>query len=933
MSSKEARTGPTLPNECLIQVIQCFASDIRTLHQLLFINRFFFDTALPLLMHDVFITWQLNYHYREPRASKRRLMALLIASVLHHNKELTAHTDRPEDYLTPFGIKLMWPTTTTSTSASMDLIMTCLRPGVKMTTDYSKHFRVLFSYMWEEAQLGQFIQLYNLEDNNSNNNGERDYDYDCNKAKVNRLVHYGLKPCPASKVTLESAMPPLLVDRIANLLLHYNYEDITAIHIHINEIVEYLPLADKFRRLECIDLTREDEDLPPSHLAGILDFITIHNSTFPQRKRSLEIDFSSTWTFHDVLDSMNSVIQIQSEMVDILMALKKVYSLDRSHFLDFYRVWDKFDYEHVEAFSDYDNNSMLVYGKDLDGSNGDIQRLSKSEICQRQAELLKKCTNLRFLSLHVRDQNVFTWALAPDILTTATATSSSSSSSTTTTKFLNSNQNQNQSNNQKYLPNLRELELHCHCSPVQAVKILGDAVAAFGGCTSLLQRIELYSDTPGKCEEFGKDNNNNKNDNNSKNNINEVVDNVLRMAMSEWQIPWLTEMCIVVPDLHGLYVGSFDKCPMLKKIQFRFGLGKAIQHNGGGGGGRGGGEAIMLDLFPKWNLPRLVELDLGGTAGLLFDYESLGTMSSLRTFECYTHELSEYSERIQYIPRLSAHLTTPLHNNSSSSEIHEVDDYSLLPGTQEQGRYLGGYHLPNLETLTLSGPNSIVFCFDWLKTCPKLQQITLFNETLDQRLPLSWSSPSALVQLPDAIPGQSETFQSSFEVHYEPQGPFSGALDDLPLWDSSLQELKIQGPWAMSEQDFVRVLTHYTPNLERLYLDTIHPGPRGCLMETEFVQLLFQADMVRDELALAYQEVKQKGEEEEEEEDDDGPRKVTKLVDIRTRYSSMFFKPLDMGLVGIFDPRPLDLYITAGIRVYTMHSRYYIDEINLGTTY
>ncbi|KAG0354070.1 hypothetical protein BG005_006769 [Podila minutissima] len=206
--TEEVDNKPRLPNECLALIIRNFASDIESLHNFLFVNRFFFHTALPLLMHDVFITWDLNFEDGRDRNDKEMLMALVVASVVHHNQRSTSDPLDPQDILSKFGLELVWP-------ATVDLVSRCLKPGAKMTTDYSKHFTILTSYLWDEADYAGFLHL---KDDSSDSSIVPDESAN-----------------PASVFALRSPRPDGVVDRIANLLLYYNYEHVTKICIHINE--------------------------------------------------------------------------------------------------------------------------------------------------------------------------------------------------------------------------------------------------------------------------------------------------------------------------------------------------------------------------------------------------------------------------------------------------------------------------------------------------------------------------------------------------------------------------------------------------------------------------------------------------------------------------------------------------------------------------
>ncbi|KAG0335181.1 hypothetical protein BG000_007735 [Podila horticola] len=781
---------PRLPNECLAHIIRTFAPDIKSLHSFLFVNRFFFHTALPLLMHDVFLTWHLNLRDGRDRDDKEKLMALVVASVVHHNQRLTSDALDPQDILDKFGLKLVWP-------ATMDLVSQCLESGTKMTTDYSKHFTTLTSYIWNETDYDGFLHLKD--------------DTDDPSVDPNESAH------PASPFTLRSPRPDGIVDRIANLLLYYNYEHVTEICIHINETAQYLPLAAKMVRLNTIQLARDNDELPREDLAAFLDFLRIHHAAFPYKRR-LQIEFESDWTMklndHTPEDRQRAK-SIHQGMVSIYKGLGRIYALNATYLIDFYTLWEDTD---------------LGYLEELDEDDPD--RWENGERYEDQVAFFKRSCAMPPLRLRRRC-----------------------------------------------------VRLPCSVAGTNRVSMSPIPYA--------------------------------------------------EKALDHWNLPWMTELKIEIPKLHGLRIGSLDQCSMLKSLILRYGVGNPPQELENGKVE----DTKTLELFPKWTLPRLTILYLDCTPALLFNYDSLETMSSLHHIRFYAHEDSELMKSVDKIPRLSAHVT-PLRDPKSVvvSEPSQEDSGEKKARPGQGTRWLGGWRLPLLETLTLQGPPSFVFCFDWLKGCPRLQHLDLYCSDLPQRLPLSWSAPCASTLLPPTEPGKIpwvDAYSPTQRQLYQPLGPFSGNVEDPPLLDHQLASLRLHGQWVMSEQDFVRVLTHYAPNLQDLNMEEIHEWDDAQRKGYQVVHLILEADRIRCELGIGGEGRGVPKEEEKVEEQEeplldqaDYPPRRTRLTMVKTNYSIHNSLIDDLGMAVIGGKGWVEKYTSAGLRVYSFYSRYFADTVN-----
>ncbi|KAG0354071.1 hypothetical protein BG005_006770 [Podila minutissima] len=528
-------------------------------------------------------------------------------------------------------------------------------------------------------------------------------------------------------------------------------------------------------RLKIIRLSRDDE-LPQEDLAAFLDFLRIHHSAFPYKRR-LEIYFDLDWTkiYHDhTPESRQWAKTFNQGIVTIYKGLGRIYALDSTSLIDFYALWEDTDLGHLEELEEND---------------------------------------------------FYRWQTAR---------------------------------------NLQHIRLHYGGTAPDAVKILNDATTAFAPS---LRTIAV------ECGRYG---------------WGSIPPTYyVGQALDHWNLPWMTHLKIYIPRLYGLRIGSLDKCSMLKSLVLRFGAGNPPQ--------KLEDDNRTLELFPKWTLPRLTELDLQYTPALLFNYDSLETMSSLRQIDIYAHD-SEFMQHVHKIPRLSAHVTP------------------------------------------LRDPESV--------GCPRLKRLHLYGSDHPQRLPLSWSAPCALTLLPMTEPAEIpwvDAYSPTQPQLYQPLGPFSGNVEDPPLLDHQLAGLTMCGRWVMSEQDFVRVLTHYAPNLQDLNVNLIHEFNDANRKGYQVGHLILEADRIRRELGRGggggegggeggggvpkEEEKVEKQEDHLPDQVDYSPRK-TRLTTVRTGYWIDDSQINDLGMAVIGGKNLVKKYTSAGLRVYSFCSRYFADTVN-----
>ena len=148
------------------------------------------------------------------------------------------------------------------------------------------------------------------------------------------------------------------------------------------------------------------------------------------------------------------------------------------------------------------------------------------------------------------------------------------------------------------------------------------------------------------------------------------------------------------------------------------------------------------------------------------------------------------------------------------------------------------------------------------------------------------------------------------------------------LLDSQLETLRLYGNWVMSEQDFVRVLTHYAPNLKDLDTETIHEESDSYQKAHQFAHFFLEADRIRHELIGLGVHNKEVGEQEPIPDHMDYLPRRTKLTMVKAKYSIHDSTVDDLGMVLISGGELVEKYTSAGLRVYKFCSRYFVNTVN-----
>ncbi|KAG0029626.1 hypothetical protein BGZ82_007819 [Podila clonocystis] len=194
---------------------------------------------------------------------------------------------------------------------------------------------------------------------------------------------------------------------------------------------------------------------------------------------------------------------------------------------------------------------------------------------------------------------------------------------------------------------------------------------------------------------------------------------------------------------------------------------------------------------------------------MLFDFDSLDYMPALERLVMIAGSSDYQPIPTCCIPRLAAY--------RCRKRTHVEAEVSQTPNPTVGTKWKDHWDLPRLKDLRLEGPPSSVFCFKWLASCPSLESIHLRTFRAFQRLPLLSSSKNATL-LPIEAP--SETWLKVARFENADDSGFDQSM--VPLVESKLEEITLEGPWVMSMQDLTNVLAVYAPNLKSLDVERLH---------------------------------------------------------------------------------------------------------------
>ncbi|KAG0208183.1 hypothetical protein BGX31_002415, partial [Mortierella sp. GBA43] len=260
-----------LPDDILYHIINrgC-CQDLSLLHTLIFVNKFCFRAALPLMWSTAIMMWRVNGCKPGAAMAREKLMVTMLVSFLEArlleqdeqesqlpvqaSSRRRTDAQRADEILEPFGLRIsgraqspmlrLYLMDSVEAEEGQEDQMVCTHRKRRMTVDYSKHFNSLLCGVMGWIDFKHLVQLRILDDNYSDTSSDGG-DMDINGINLN--------------FNAEEEEPNLQVeDSFRKLLLHYNHETITDLPMYISDASKYLSLAPKMAKLRVLELDRSE---------------------------------------------------------------------------------------------------------------------------------------------------------------------------------------------------------------------------------------------------------------------------------------------------------------------------------------------------------------------------------------------------------------------------------------------------------------------------------------------------------------------------------------------------------------------------------------------------------------------------------------------------------------------------------------------------
>ncbi|KAG0320631.1 hypothetical protein BGZ99_004403 [Dissophora globulifera] len=669
-----------------------------------------------------------------------------------------------------------------------------------------------------------------------------------------------------------------------SLLLHYNFDCITSFNFRMYEATPYLVLAPKMAKLQRLCLSRE-KNIQDIHVNNTVLFIQQNQAAFPWKPR-LDLELSNGWYVPDDNgdDGENPHYFPAPDLAVVEERQLSRTRKQRERFFHYMRCLITL-YEAVERpRAIYVGKLPLFYehsqGIDLDGllelNDTEMDRIDHGEGPAMEA-FFRRCKSLLELNLRVDSHTLFSWAAAEAMHATGSNPSTlgivapkpctSTTSSTGSTLLIHGYPQQSSSTG--ILKHLQTLKLYTQKPYRFAIHVLNDAMVAFADS---LRHVKLECVLPYQNPQ-----------------MTATVEAALyrnpalmrraRRSLRLYTVPWantigdwprplpqLQSLTIHLSRIVNVDIGSLDQCSNLGKLEIRYGSVKQGELRPGDinvviGTDQEETELpsdiesvrqlmdiryqqadLNFALFPIWNLPKLRVLLLDGLPALRFDFASLETMPSLVEL------------------RLSVSKATTALQMVHDSQCTQSEAWAQKR-IQRRNTIFKRWSLPALKTVTIQGAPATMFYLDWLKGCPSLENLTL-----------SFAGKRQYLQRRPFFP-ESETGQkgsnnrkndhghddgtendTNIEGHRDKEDGNDGDDDDdnTPFWGSQLVKLELHGPWIMSEEDLISLLTIYAPFLESFHVDRLTDS--RSLSGYTFLQAFRRADEIHAEYATTRRE-------------------------------------------------------------------------------
>lgn len=396
------------------------------------------------MLDDPLTAWEMTYSSPEVGTDVDKLMALLVASVLHSQRD-KAHARGDLDFtvdafLSGFGLQLVDPVTS-------PLLQDTIQGDRPTTIDYSRYFTELLLFEWRYIQLHTLVRLKEF---------PPVWEYEMpTHTDYGSLIQYSDGANPRAEhieeLQVHSDYKQEVQERLVNLFLEHSTKYITTLDFHIADSHRYLQYANKLENLKRVYLDRY-QSMPDKHLEDANSFIVQNRAAFPG-KRPLLLEFSYSWKTGDEWEGLTPLeqrrrqIEFQKPRIALYEAVGDPREIDVTDCPGFYDNCSNIDLESLEELEDLDPDRMTYEGP-------------------QQRAFLEKCHQLRVLRLGVSHPDMLSWLVKKN------------------------KDGTKQSRADHLLKNLKVLDLRSENEALSILPALEDAVIAFG---KSLRDISVHS--------------------------------------------------------------------------------------------------------------------------------------------------------------------------------------------------------------------------------------------------------------------------------------------------------------------------------------------------------------------------------------------------------------------------------------------------------